>query len=94
MRVYSASFTTLLATIPLNEPAFSESGGVLTLDVTPAPTALVSVSGTADVWEIVDGDGTRVIDGDFVGDLVIDDTNLVAGQPLTITGPLTITVPV
>jgi len=93
LRAYTASFATLLATVPLNEPAFTESGGVLTLDITPVPSALIIASGTAAVWEIVDGNGTRCIDGDFVTDIVLDDVNFVAGQPFNIPVAITVTVP-
>ena len=87
---------TLLADIQLNDPAFSNSGGVLTLITSPPvsdPSA--DATGTATWGRIVDSDGNAVIDGN-VGtsnsSINLNTTSIVAGSPVTINSG-TITVP-
>lgn len=95
-RFYTAGFGALLCTVPLQEPAFSEAGGVLTLRETPSsPSALCAAAGTVGSWEIVDGNGTRVIDDTSFGGinkLSIDNAVVAIGTPITLQG-ITLTVP-
>src|ERR1035437_3825135 len=76
---YSAT-PTLLASIPLANPAGTVTGGVLTFSAMPV---------SATVSTAIDGGGTVVITGLTVGtvstDIVLSSTNIVATQPVTIT---------
>jgi hypothetical protein len=82
---------TLLATLPLGNPAGTVSAGVLTFAV-PLTESSAIASGTAthaDVSTATGGTGTKVITGLTVsstsGDIVLSSTNLVSGQPVTVT---------
>lgn len=87
---------TLLAEITLNDPAFTSSGGTLTLDVDPAVTdSSANATGTASWGRIVDSDDNAVIDGnvDTSGASInLNTTSITASSPVTITSG-TITVP-
>lgn len=81
----------LLASLPLSNPAGTVSGGVLTITV-PMTDSTADATGTAvsaTVSTAIDGGGTVVISGLTVsstaGDIVLSSTNIVAGQPVTIT---------
>lgn len=91
LNIYN-SVPTLLATIPLANPAGTVTGGVLTFSGTPLTEASANSSGTAvaaTVSTAASGGGTVVITGLSVGtsatDIVLSSTNIVAGQPVTIT---------
>lgn len=93
--VLQTAASAVLATIALNDPSFTEAAGVLTLDVSPALTNTASGTGTAALWEIQDGDGTMVIEGDIgtgAEDLDIDNTSITTGQTINLNS-MTITVP-
>src|SRR5665647_153007 len=90
LNFYSAG-AVLLASLPLANPAGTVTGGVLTLTV-PMTDTTADASGTAasaSVSTAIDGGGTTVISGltvsSTVGDIVLSSTNIVAGQPVTIT---------
>lgn len=92
LNIYTAGLATLLATIPLANPAGTVSGGVLTFSGTPLTESSANASGTAAAATITTasaGGGTTVISGLTVsssaGDIVLSSTNIVAGQPVTIT---------
>lgn len=92
LNIYTAGLALLLATIPLANPAGTVSGGVLTFSGTPLTEASANASGTAaaaTVSTLTGGTGTVVISGLTVsssaGDIVLSSTNIVAGQPVTIT---------
>lgn len=96
LRIYDGSrpatggtATTLLAEITLNDPSFTVTGGVATMDVTPEPSdTSANSTGTASWFRIVDSADNFVLDGN-VGtsgsDLNLTTTSIVAGQPITIT---------
>jgi len=92
LNIYTSGGTTLLATIPLANPAGSVTGGVLTFGGMPITEASANASGTAAVATVstaTGGTGTVIISGLTVsstsGDIVLSSTNIVAGQPVTIT---------
>jgi hypothetical protein len=89
LKIYTAGLSTLLSTINLANPCGSVSGGVLTFSGTPLTDSSAAASGTAAAAKVQDGAGTDIITGLTVssssGDIVLSSTNIVAGQPVTIT---------
>lgn len=92
LNIYTTGLGTLLASIALANPAGTVSSGVLTFSGTPLTEGSANNSGTAasaTVTTAVNGGGTVVISGLTVssssGDIVLSSTNIVAGQPVTIT---------
>lgn len=92
LNIYTAGLATLLATIPLANPAGTVTGGVLTFSGTPLTESSANATGTAaaaTVSTLTGGTGTVVISGLTVssssGDIVLSSTNIVSGQPVTIT---------
>lgn len=92
LNIYTAGLGTLLASIPLANPAGTVSSGVLTFSGTPLTESSANASGTAaaaTVTTAINGGGTTIISGLTVsatsGDIVLSSTNIVAGQPVTIT---------
>lgn len=83
---------TLLASITLNDPAFVESGGILTIDDSPALTdASADATGTASWFRILTSAGTAVLDGSVTatgggGDLTVSSISFQATAAVTITG--------
>ena len=91
MNFYSST-PTLLASLPLANPAGSVTGGVLTFGGMPITDSTADATGTAasaSVSTAIDGGGTVIISGLTVGtsatDVVLSSTNIVAGQPVTVT---------
>lgn len=89
LKIGTAAMGTVLAIIPLANPAGSVSGGVLNFNGTPLTESSADASGTAAAAIVVDGSNVTVISGLTVssssGDIVLSSTNIVAGQPVTIT---------
>lgn len=92
LNIYTAGLATLLASIPLANPAGTVSAGVLTFSGTPLSDSSADASGTAAAATIstaISGGGTVIVTGLTVsssaGDIVLSSTNIVAGQPVTIT---------
>jgi hypothetical protein len=92
LNIYTTGLGTLLASIALANPAGTVSGGVLSFSGTPLTEASANASGTAAVANVttaINGTGTIIISGLTVssssGDIVLSSTNIVAGQPVTIT---------
>jgi hypothetical protein len=92
LNIYTTGLGILLSTIPLANPAGTVTGGVLTFSGTPLTQASATASGTAaaaTVTTATGGTGTVIISGLTVssssGDIVLSSTNIVAGQPVTIT---------
>jgi hypothetical protein len=89
---FYSSTPTLLASLPLANPAGTVTGGVLTFSTMPISDSSADATGTAasaSVSTAIDGGGTVVISGLLVGtsgtDIVLSSTNIVAGQPVTVT---------
>lgn len=92
LNIYTAGGGTLLASVPLANPAGTVTAGVLNFSGTPLSDSTADASGaaaSATVTTAADGGGTSVITGLTVGtsasDIILSSTNLVAGQPFTIT---------
>jgi hypothetical protein len=94
INLYTAGGATLLSSIPLPSPAGTVANGVLTFSGVPLTEASANASGTAasaTVSTAINGGGTVVISGLTVvasgsaGDIVLSSTNIVAGQPVTLT---------
>lgn len=89
LKIGTTGMGTVLSIINLANPAGTVSAGVLTFSGTPLTEASADASGTAAAAIVVDGSGTTVISGLTVsssaGDIVLSSTNIVAGQPVTIT---------
>jgi hypothetical protein len=87
--IFDASYTDILATITLQKPSFSLSGGVLTMLGVPL-SCICAKSGTAALAQLQDGNSTWWVEGLTVGtsgtDIVLNSVSLVAGQVTTVTG--------
>jgi hypothetical protein len=85
--VIMTSADAVLATLPLNNPAGSVSGGVLTFNVTGV-SASASATGTAAKAKLTDGTND-VLTGLTVGtsgtDVIINNTSITSGQTVTLT---------
>lgn len=86
----------VLVTFDLSNPAFDDtSGGVMTLDVTPALTEAASASGTASFFRILAGGSTSVLQGSVgvgSGELQLNTTTITASVDVTVTSG-TVTMP-
>lgn len=89
IKIYTAGLGTLLAQIPLANPAGTVTGGVLTFSGTPLTESSADATGTAAAAIVVDGSNVTIISGLTVssttGDIVLSSVNIVAGQPVTLT---------
>jgi hypothetical protein len=92
LNIYTTGLGTLLATIPFANPCGTVTSGVLTFSGTPLTESSANASGTAAAATVSTGSGgtgTVIISGLTVsstaGDIVLSSTNIVAGQPVTIT---------
>lgn len=92
----SLSSNNVLAKFDLSNPAFdSTTGGVMTLDVTPALTVAASASGTATFFRILQGGTTSVLQGSVgvgSGELQLNTTTITSGVNVSVTSG-TVTVP-
>lgn len=95
----AAATGTNLVTFTCSSPAFdSTTGGVMTLDVTPALTQAALATGTATYFRILDSAATTtILQGSVTatgggGDLQLNTTSLSTGVNVTITSG-TITMP-
>jgi hypothetical protein len=79
---------TLLAEITLADPAFgAASAGVATGASFPRSDTSADASGTADNYQITDSDDNVIISGtvgEGSGDISLDNTDIAAGQTVTI----------
>lgn len=75
---------TLLLELVLQDPAFTESGGVLTLDVTPTITDDALDTDTATWGRFLDSDDNVICDVSAGSDFTLSDTTLETGQTVTI----------
>jgi hypothetical protein len=92
----AAATGTTLATFTLDSPGFTESGGVLTLDTSPALTVAAAASGTATYFRVLQSAGTVTVLQGTVGtsgqQLNLNTTTITSGVNVTITSG-TLTVP-
>lgn len=87
LEIYTSGGGTLLASIPLANPAASAAvGGVLTFTM-PQSDSSANATGTAAEAKITDG-STDIVTGLTVGtsaaDLILDSVSITAGQTVTI----------
>ena len=89
---------TLLVTLTLNDPAFAgPATGVMTLDVSPAVSALGVAAGTAGYFRMSDNSGDVTMQGTVTttsggGDLELNTTSIAIGTTVEITSG-TLTMP-
>lgn len=88
IEICSASFASVLVTITLADPSFTESSGVITMAGAPK-SGVASATGTAAVARIKDGGGTTVVNNLTVGtsgaEINLDSTSITSGQTVTLT---------
>src|ERR1035437_1485364 len=91
LNIYSAA-PVLLASISLDNPAGTVTGGVLTFTSTPRTDSTADGTGTASGETITTarvGGGTLLVSGRTVGptatDIVLPSRNIIADQPVAIT---------
>lgn len=87
IEICSASFASVLVTITLADPSFTESGGVITMAGAPK-SGTATASGTAAVARIKDGGGTTIVNNLTVGtsgtEVTLDSTVITSGQVVEI----------
>lgn len=88
----TAASGTMLLEFTLQDPAWTESDGVLTLDVTPAITDDALADGTAGWGRFLDSDDEAVLDGAVGSEITLSDTSLETGQTVTVVSA-TLTLP-
>ncbi len=76
--------TTPAATIVLNKPSFTESGGQLTLDNTGPPSDSNAPGGLVDLFDFRDGAGAVVFSG-LASDITISTNPIPAGSVVDLT---------
>jgi hypothetical protein len=92
----TAASGSLLVTLTLNDPAGTQSGGVITIDVSPAISATAVDTGAAGWARLKDSDGDTVLDGSVgtsSADFIIDSTSITSGQTVALVATSTLTLP-
>jgi hypothetical protein len=89
LEICTAGYASVLATITLADPSFTESGGVITMAGVPRTDAAADATGTAALARIKDSNGNVVVNGLTVdlstGDIQLNSIAITAGQAVTIT---------
>lgn len=89
IKIGTAGMALVLSTINLPNPAGTVTGGVLTFSGVPLTDPTAANSGTAAAAIVTDASNVTIISGltvsSSVGDIVLSSTNIVAGQPVTLT---------
>lgn len=88
IEICTASFASVLVTITLADPSFTESSGVITMAGVPK-SGVASAAGTAAVARIKDGGGTTKINNLTVGtsgaEINLDSVTIAVAQTVTLT---------
>jgi hypothetical protein len=88
IEICTAAFASVLVTITLADPSFTESGGVITMAGVPK-SGVASAAGTAAVARIKDGGGTTKVNNLTVGtsgsEINLDSITIAVAQTVTIT---------
>lgn len=89
IEIATAAYASVLVTITLADPSFTESGGVITMAGAPK-SGVAANAGTAAVARIKDGGGTTKVNNLTVaspsgGDINLNNTSIAAGQTITLT---------
>lgn len=85
LKIFTASFATLLATFTLHDPSFTLAEPVLNLVKRPAIEAKAVAAGDATTWKLFDGAGTLILSGNLGkgdGEIRIDFAALLVDMPL------------
>jgi hypothetical protein len=89
LEICTAAYASVLATITLADPSFTESGGVITMADMPRSDTAADNTGTAAVARVKDSNGTVVISGLTVGvgtgDIQLNSVSISAAQTVTLT---------
>jgi hypothetical protein len=89
LEICTASYASVLATVTLADPSFTESGGVITMAGVPRSDTSADNTGTAAVARIKDSNGNVIVSGLTVGvgtgDIQLNSVSIAAGQSLSIT---------
>jgi hypothetical protein len=88
IEICTAAFATVLCTVTLSKPSFTESGGVITMAGVPK-SGVAAASGTAAVARIKDGGATNIpVTGLTVGtsgsDINLNSVAISSGQTVTL----------
>jgi hypothetical protein len=87
LRIFSASYATMLVEINLDEVDDNGASDILSLLADPVTNA-AAAAGTAAIARLTDSDNNLVADGLTVGtsgtNVILDNTNITAGQNVTI----------
>lgn len=88
IEVATTSFASVLVTITLADPSFTELGGVITMAGAPK-SGVAANTGTAAVARIKDGGGNVIVNNLSVStsaaDINLNSTSITSGQTVTIT---------
>ena len=88
IEIATTAFASVLVTITLADPSFTESGGVITMAGAPK-SGVAANTGTAAVARIKDGGGNVIVNNLSVGtsgsDINLNSTSITSGQTVTIT---------
>jgi hypothetical protein len=88
LEICTTGYTTVLATITLNDPSGTVTSGVLTFSGTPINTTAGN-NGTAALARLRDSTGTVVCDGLTVGtsgaDIIVSTTSFTSGLSVSLT---------
>lgn len=88
IEICTASFASVLVTITLADPSFTESSGVITMAGVPK-SGVASAAGTAAVARIKDGGGTTKVNNLTVGtsgaEINLDSVTIAVAQTVTLT---------
>jgi hypothetical protein len=88
IEICTAAFASVLVTITLADPSFTESSGVITMAGVPK-SGVASAAGTAAVARIKDGGGTTKVNNLTVGtsgaEINLDSVTIAVGQTVTLT---------
>lgn len=89
VEICSAAYASVLVSIALNKPSFSEATGTITLQSAPR-SGVAGNAGTAALARIKESGGGVIVQGLTVGisgsDMNINSTSITAGQTITLTG--------
>ena len=89
IEIGTAGFSSVLATITLADPSFTESGGVITMAGAPKSDTSADATGTAAEARIKTGGGTVVVSGLTVGtsgsNINLNSVAIQSGQTVTLT---------
>jgi hypothetical protein len=95
IEICTAAFASVIVTITLSDPSFTESGGVITMAGAPkSGVASLAGTNTAAVARIKDGGNNTIVNNLTVGtsgsDINLNSTSITQGQTVTLTsGTLT-----